>query len=161
MFPQTTNQDDSDISSKNWCNQLELWFFRSSIISIKRVLHQLLYTIKCMYIEITGVWYWCVFLCPMDIFYVYMYLPDLKIKFIVDWKALKSPNRCDKLWRTGIKILLESTIIQCSGADPGIYVSGGALDRRGVWGPPRSPAGPGQRPVGGPGGRSPPEAHEN
>ena len=48
-----------------------------------------------------------------------------------------------------------------SGADPGIYVSGGALDRRGVWGPPWSPAGPGQRPVGGPGGRSPPEAHEN
>ena len=26
-----------------------------------------------------------------------------------------------------------------TGADPGIYVSGGALDRRGVWGPPRSP----------------------
>ena len=24
-----------------------------------------------------------------------------------------------------------------TGADPGIYVSGGALDRRGVWGPPR------------------------
>ena len=47
------------------------------------------------------------------------------------------------------------------GADPGIYVSGGALDRRGVWGPLRSPAGPGQRPVGGPGGRSPLEAHEN
>ena len=23
------------------------------------------------------------------------------------------------------------------GADPGIYISGGALDRRGVWGPPR------------------------
>ena len=37
-----------------------------------------------------------------------------------------------------------------SGADPGIYVSGGALDRQGVWGPSRSPAGPGQRPVGGP-----------
>ena len=48
-----------------------------------------------------------------------------------------------------------------AGADPGIYVSGGALDRRGVWVPPRSPAGPGQRPVGGPGGRSPTEAHEN
>ena len=47
------------------------------------------------------------------------------------------------------------------GADPGIYVSGGALDRRGVWGPSRSPAGPGQRPVGAPGGRSPTEAHEN
>ena len=47
------------------------------------------------------------------------------------------------------------------GADPGIYVSGGALDRRGVWGPPRSSGGPGQRPVGGPRGRSPPEAHEN
>ena len=52
--------------------------------------------------------------------------------------------------------------IDCSyryftGADPGIYVGGGgALDRRGVWGPSRSPAGPGQRPVGGPGGRSPP-----
>ena len=45
-----------------------------------------------------------------------------------------------------------------TGADPGIYVSGGALDRRGVWGPPRSPAGPGQRPVGGPGGQSPLEA---
>ena len=40
------------------------------------------------------------------------------------------------------------------GSDPGIYVSGGALDRRGVWGP-------GQRPVGAPGGRSPTEAHEN
>ena len=47
------------------------------------------------------------------------------------------------------------------GADPGIYISGGALDRRGVWGPPRSPAGPGQLPVGGPGGRSHSEAHEN
>ena len=47
------------------------------------------------------------------------------------------------------------------GADPGIYVSGGALDRRGVWGPPRSSGGPGQRPVGSPWGRSPPEAHEN
>ena len=39
---------------------------------------------------------------------------------------------------------------------PGIYVSGVALDRRGVWGLPRSQAGPGQRPVGGPGGRWPP-----
>ena len=38
---------------------------------------------------------------------------------------------------------------------------GGALDRRKVWGPTTSPAGPGQRPVGGLGGRSPPEAHEN
>ena len=47
------------------------------------------------------------------------------------------------------------------GADPGIYVIGGALDRRGIWGPPRSTAGPVQRPVGGPGGRSPPEADEN
>ena len=42
-----------------------------------------------------------------------------------------------------------------AGADPGIYVRGGALDRRGVWGPRRSPAGPGQRPVGGPGVEAP------
>ena len=42
-----------------------------------------------------------------------------------------------------------------TGADPGIYVSRGALDGRGVWGPPRSPAVPGQRPVGGPRGENP------
>ena len=45
--------------------------------------------------------------------------------------------------------------IMCTGADPGIYVRGGALDRQGGWGPPRSPAGPGQCPVGGPGGEAP------
>ena len=49
-----------------------------------------------------------------------------------------------------------------SGADPGIYVRGapwigeGSGDRQGP-----HTGGPGQRPVGGPGGRSPPEAHEN
>ena len=52
------------------------------------------------------------------------------------------------------KQVMMSGPVLLAGADPGIYVSGGALDRRGVWGPPRSPAGPGQRPVGGPGGRS-------
>ena len=57
--------------------------------------------------------------------------------------------------------LWAETISKRACADPGIYVSGGALNRRGVWGPPRSPAGPRQRPVGGSGGQSPPEAHDN
>ena len=57
----------------------------------------------------------------------------------------------------------DSTLTLCqkdsSGADPGIYVSGGALDRRGVWGPPRSrsPAGPGQGRWGALGGEGPRE----
>ena len=42
-----------------------------------------------------------------------------------------------------------------TGADPGIYVSRGALDGRGVWGPPSSLAVPGQRPVGGHRGENP------
>ena len=44
-------------------------------------------------------------------------------------------------------------LLQVAGADPGFYVRG-RTSLRGVWGPPRSPSGPGQRPVGGP-GRSP------
>ena len=52
-------------------------------------------------------------------------------------------------WRLHIKHLFDNvhilctrqdmtrvTCIQITGADPEIYVSGGALDRRGVWGPP-------------------------
>ena len=48
-----------------------------------------------------------------------------------------------------------------SGADPGIYVSGGALDRRGVWGPPRPRGVRGRARGGAGGGGSPSEAHEN
>lgn len=39
----------------------------------------------------------------------------------------------------------------CPGADPGIFIlRGGAVYWRGLWGPPK--AGPGQHPLGGPGG---------
>jgi hypothetical protein len=46
----------------------------------------------------------------------------------------------------------------CSGADPGFVVRGG-VSRRGVWGPLLGPQRvEGRALVGGPGGRSPPEA---
>ena len=56
-----------------------------------------------------------------------------------------------KIAKRGICVSLSSHFERYwAGVDPGIYVRGGSLHWRGVWGPPTSQAGPGQRRGGGP-----------
>ena len=74
-----------------------------------------------------------------------------------DWKTVIYIYVCGKC-RTQFMLPMKKSVTftgacanEIAGADPGFYVRG-RTSWRGVWGTPRSSAGPGQRPVGDRGG---------